>query len=435
MGLLEPHARYGAGLVARRLSRATSVKLIRMADLDLSGKRVLIREDLNVPLRDGVVSSDARIRAAVPTLQAALKQGAHVIVLSHLGRPEEGRFDPNCSLAPVAARLSELLGQPIPLRKDWLAGVDCAAGSAVLCENVRFNIGEKKDDDGLARRLAALCDVFVMDAFATAHRAEASTHGVAKFAPVACAGPLLVAEIAALERALVKPVRPLVAIIGGSKVSTKLPMLEALLAKVDTLIVGGGIANTLLAASGVAVGKSLCEHNMIELASTFLERASAAGRTIVLPADVVVAPECLATAHGDVRQVGQVAPEEMILDLGPESTRQICAILQAAGTIIWNGPVGVFELDQFGHATRAIAEAIARGQSFSLAGGGDTVAAIEKYGAKKSISYICTGGGAFLEFVEGKALPAIAVLEERAARVVAAEVSVGTNGFRSPQPP
>jgi phosphoglycerate kinase len=270
-----------------------------------------------------------------------------------------------------------------------------------------------------------------MDAFATAHRAEASTHGVAKFAPVACAGPLLVAEIEALERALVKPVRPLVAIVGGSKVSTKLPVLEALLAKVDTLIVGGGIANTLLAATGVAVGKSLCDHDMIEIASTFLERARAGGRTIILPADVVVAPECLATAHGEVRLVGQVAADEMILDLGPESTRQICTILQAAGTIIWNGPVGVFELDQFGQATRAIAEAIARGLSFSLAGGGDTLAAIEKYGVEKRISYMSTGGGAFLEFVEGKTLPAIAVLEERAARDFGAEVSVGTSGLPS----
>ena len=391
------------------------MNLLRMADIDLAKKRVLIREDFNVPLQEGIVSSDARIRAALPTLQAALKQGAKVIVLSHLGRPEEGKFDPKCSLAPVAARLSELLGQPVPLRKDWLAGVDCAAGSAVLCENVRFSEGEKNDDDGLARRLAALCDVFVMDAFATAHRAEASTHGVAKFAPVACAGPLLVAEIEALERALVKPVRPLIAIVGGSKVSTKLPMLGALLAKVDTLIVGGGIANTLLAATGVAIGKSLCEHNMLEIASTFLKRARADGRTIVLPTDVVVAHHCLAAAHGEVRGVARLAADEMILDLGPESTRQICAILQAAGTIIWNGPVGVFELDQFGQATKAIAGAIAHGRSFSLAGGGDTLAAIEKYGVEKNISYISTGGGAFLEFLEGKRLPGIVVLEQRAA--------------------
>jgi len=387
-----------------------------MADLDLSGRRVLIREDLNVPLRNGVVSSDARIRAALPTLQTALKQGALVIVLSHLGRPEEGKFDPKCSLAPVAARLSELLGQPVPLRQDWLAGVDCAAGSAVLCENVRFNKGEKKDDDGLARRLASLCDVFVMDAFATAHRAEASTHGVAKFAPVACAGPLLVKEIDALERVLVAPARPLVAIVGGSKVSTKLPMLETLLAKVDTLIVGGGIANTLLAATGTSIGRSLCEPNMTGTARRFLEHARAAGRTVVLPADVMVARECLATAHGEVRRIGQVTADEMILDIGPESTRRICAILQAAGTVIWNGPVGVFELDQFGQATRAIAGAIASSQAFSLAGGGDTLAAIEKYAAAKSISYISTGGGAFLEFLEGKSLPAVAVLEERAAR-------------------
>ncbi|HUN73236.1 MAG TPA: phosphoglycerate kinase [Steroidobacteraceae bacterium] len=391
------------------------MKLLRMTDLDLSGRRVLIREDLNVPIQNGVVSSDTRIRAALPTLQAALKQGAQVIALSHLGRPEEGKFDAACSLAPVASRLSELLGQPVPLRRDWLAGVDCAPGSVVLCENVRFNKGEKKDDDGLARRLAALCDVFVMDAFATAHRAEASTHGVAKFAPVACAGPLLVREIDALERALVAPMRPLVAIVGGSKVSTKLPMLEALLSKVDTLIVGGGIANTLLAATDISIGRSLCEPNMIGTARTFLERARAAGRTVVLPADVMVARESLATAHGEVRRVGQVTADEMILDLGPESIRRICDILQAAGTIVWNGPVGVFELDQFGQATQAIARAIASSRSFSLAGGGDTLAAIEKYSAEKSISYISTGGGAFLECLEGKTLPAVAVLEERAA--------------------
>lgn len=392
------------------------MNLLRMTDLDLSGRRVLIREDFNVPLRDGIVSSDARIRAALPTLQLALKQGAHVIVLSHLGRPEEGKFDARCSLGPVAAKLSDLLGQPVPLLKDWLDGVDCAAGSVVLCENVRFNRGEKKDDDGLAHRLAGLCDVYVMDAFASAHRAEASTHGVAKFAPVACAGPLLVAEIEALERALVKPARPFVAVVGGSKVSTKLPMLEALLARVDTLIVGGGIANTFLAATGVTVGESLCESDMIETAGTILEHARAGGGLVVLPTDVVVAHECGTTAHAQVRQVGQIGTDEMILDLGPDSTRRICTILQAAGTIIWNGPVGVFEFEQFGHATREIAGAIACSRSFSLVGGGDTMAAIEKYGTEKGISHISTGGGAFLEFLEGKRLPAVAVLEERTSR-------------------
>jgi phosphoglycerate kinase len=390
------------------------MRALCMADVDLAGKRVLVREDLNVPLRDDVVSSDARIRAALPTLRSALNRGAHVIVLSHLGRPQEGRIDPKLSLAPVAAKLSALLGQPVPLRRDWLAGVDCAAGTAVLCENVRFNEGEKKDDAALARRMAALCDVFVMDAFATAHRAEASTHGVAKFAPVACAGPLLVAEIEALERALVMPRRPLVAIVGGSKVSTKLPMLEALLTKVDTLIVGGGIANTLLAARGVAVGKSLYENDMVDIAARLLGRARARGSEIILPADVIVAHESAAEARAEVRAVEHVAGDEMILDIGPESTRRICSLLRAAGTIIWNGPVGVFELDQFGQATKAIAGAIAGSSSFSLAGGGDTLAAIEMYGAAKGISYISTGGGAFLEFIEGKALPGIAVLEERA---------------------
>jgi phosphoglycerate kinase len=391
------------------------MKLLRMSDLALVGKRVLIREDLNVPVKDGVVSSDARIRAALPTLRAAQRQGAHVIVLSHLGRPEEGRFEPEFSLAPVAAKLTELLGKPVPLRRDWLGGVECAAGSVVLCENVRFNKGEKKDSDTLARQMAALCDVFVMDAFGTAHRAEASTHGVAKFAPTACAGPLLVAELEALERALAKPARPLVAIVAGSKVSTKLQVLEALLDKVDKLIVGGGIANTFLAATGVKVGKSLCEKDMLDMARKLLQRARARGAEIPLPVDVVVAREFAATAHADVRPVGQVADDELILDIGPDTAELFSAILQTAGTVIWNGPVGVFEFDQFGEGTKAIANAIASSKSFSLAGGGDTLAAIEKYGVEDGISYISTGGGAFLEFVEGKTLPAVAVLEQRAA--------------------
>jgi phosphoglycerate kinase len=391
------------------------MKVLRMSDLALAGKRVLIREDLNVPVKDGVVSSDARIRAALPTLRAAQQQGAHVIVLSHLGRPEEGKFDPQFSLAPVAVKLTELLGKQVPLRKDWLGGVECAAGSVVLCENVRFNKGEKKDADALARQMAALCDVFVMDAFGTAHRAEASTHGVAKFAPLACAGPLLVAELEALERALAKPARPLVAIVAGSKVSTKLLVLEAMLEKVDKLIVGGGIANTFLAATGIKVGKSLCEREMLEMARKLMNRARARGAEIPLPVDVVVAREFAATAHADVRPVAQVAEDELILDIGPDTAEQFSAILQAAGTIIWNGPVGVFEFDQFGEGTKAIANAIASSKSFSLAGGGDTLAAIEKYGVEDGISYISTGGGAFLEFVEGKTLPAVAVLELRAA--------------------
>jgi len=391
------------------------MKVLRMSDLALAGKRVLIREDLNVPVKDGVVSSDARIRAALPTLRSAMQQGAHVIVLSHLGRPQEGKFESEFSLAPVAAKLTELLGKQVPLRKDWLGGVDCAAGSVVLCENVRFNKGEKKDNEALARQMAALCDVFVMDAFGTAHRAEASTHGVAKFAPQACAGPLLVAELEALERALAKPARPLIAIVAGSKVSTKLQVLEALLDKVDKLIVGGGIANTFLAATGVNVGKSLCEKDMLDMARNLLERARARGAEIPLPVDVVVAREFAATAHADVRPVGQVADDELILDIGPDTAEQFSAILQSAGTVIWNGPVGVFEFDQFGEGTKAIANAIASSKSFSLAGGGDTLAAIEKYGVEDSISYISTGGGAFLEFVEGKVLPAVAVLEQRAA--------------------
>jgi phosphoglycerate kinase len=385
-----------------------------MTDTDLRNRRVLVREDLNVPVQDGVVTSDARIRAALATIRYAIDQHAKVFVLSHLGRPQEGQEDPALSLAPVAARLSELLGKPVPLRKEWLDGVDCPAGTAVLCENVRFNKGEKKDDEALARRMAALCEVFVMDAFGTAHRAEASTHGVARFAPVACAGPLLVGELEALERALKQPARPLVAIVGGSKVSTKLLVLEALLEKVDQLIVGGGIANTVLAATGVAVGRSLYEKDMLDVARRLLDKAQARGTQIPLPSDVVVGREFAATAHADVREVAQVRADEMILDIGPDTADRCAALLKAAGTIIWNGPVGVFEFAQFGEGTRAIAQAIASGKAFSLAGGGDTLAAIEKYGVEDGISYISTGGGAFLEFVEGKTLPAVAMLEERA---------------------
>jgi phosphoglycerate kinase len=390
------------------------MKVLRMADTDLRNKRVLIREDLNVPVKDGVVTSDARIRASLATIRYALDQHARVFVMSHLGRPQEGQVTEALSLAPVSVRLSALLGKPVPLRKDWLAGVDCAPGSAVLCENVRFNTGEKEDDEQLARRMAGLCEVFVMDAFGTAHRAEASTHGVARYAPVACAGPLLVGELEALERALATPARPLVAIVGGSKISTKLTVLESLLEKVDQLIVGGGIANTFLAASGVDVGKSLCETEMLDVARRLMDKARARGAEIPLPTDVVVGREFAATAHADVRAVGEVRRDEMILDIGPDTADRCAALLQAAGTIIWNGPVGVFEFEQFGEGTRAIAHAIARGKAFSLAGGGDTLAAIEKYGVEDGISYISTGGGAFLEFVEGKTLPAVAMLEQRA---------------------
>jgi phosphoglycerate kinase len=390
------------------------MKVLQMADTDLRGKRVLIREDLNVPVKDGVVTSDARIRASIPTIRYALDQNARVFILSHLGRPEEGRYDEQFSLAPVAAKLSELLGKPVPLRKDWLNGIDCPPGTAVLCENVRFNKGEKKDNEDLARKMASLCDVFVMDAFGTAHRAEASTHGVAKFAPVACAGPLLMGELNALEQALQKPARPLVAIVAGSKVSTKLTVLEALLAKVDKLIVGGGIANTFIAATGINVGKSLHEADMLDVAKALLAQARAKGTEIPLPTDVVVAREFAATAHADVRPVDQVRKDEMILDIGPDTAERFGETLQSAGTIVWNGPVGVFEFDQFGEGTRAIANAIARSKAFSLAGGGDTLAAIEKYGVEDGISYISTGGGAFLEFVEGKQLPAVAILEARA---------------------
>ena len=390
------------------------MKVVRMTDTDLRNKRVLIREDLNVPVHEGVVTSDARIRAALATIRYALDQHARVFVMSHLGRPQEGQEDPKLTLAPVAVRLSELLGKPVPLRKNWIDGIDCAPGSAVLCENVRFLKGEKKDDEQLARRMAALCEVFVMDAFGTAHRAEASTHGVARYAPVACAGPLLVGELEALERALKDPARPLVAIVGGSKVSTKLMVLESLLEKVDQLIVGGGIANTFLAASGVDVGKSLCETEMLDVARRLMDKARARDAQIPLPTDVVVGREFAATAHADVRPVNEVRRDEMILDIGPDSADRCSALLQTAGTIIWNGPVGVFEFEQFGEGTRTIASGIARSKAFSLAGGGDTLAAIEKYGVEDGISYISTGGGAFLEFVEGKTLPAVAVLEQRA---------------------
>ncbi len=386
-----------------------------MMSLDLSGKRVLIREDLNVPVLDGVVTSDARIRAALPTVQWALTSKAHVLVMSHLGRPEEGKYAAEYSLAPVAKRLAQLLGVPVALKRDWLGGVDVAAGEVVLLENVRFNKGEKINGDDLAKKMAALCDIYVMDAFGTAHRAEASTHGVAKYAPIACAGPLLVSELAALETALDKPARPLLAIVAGSKVSTKLTVLESLLSKVDQLIVGGGIANTFLAALGFNVGKSLYEPDMLDICKRLLDQSQKRGIVIPMPTDVVVAKEFSATAEADVKPVDAVSDDDMILDIGPDSAEQMAKLLSSAGTILWNGPVGVFEFEQFGEGTRTLANAIARSKAFSLAGGGDTLAAIEKYGIAESISYISTGGGAFLEFVEGKKLPAVEILERRAA--------------------
>ncbi len=401
-------------MAAATVRVATAPRVVRMQDLDLKSRRVLIREDLNVPLKDGVVTSDARIRAALPTLRLALAAGARVMVMAHLGRPEEGRPSAEFSLAPVAVRLSELLGRKVPLVTDWLGGVEVAPGEAVLLENVRFNKGEKKDSEELARKMAALCDVYVMDAFGTAHRAEASTHGVGRYAPIACAGPLLVNELVALETALDQPKRPMVAIVAGSKVSTKLTVLEALLRRVDQLIVGGGIANTFLLAAGQPIGKSLAEPDMVDIARRLLAQSAAKGVAIPLPTDVVVAKEFSARAEADVKAVADVAADELILDIGPDTAERFAAIVAAAGTIVWNGPVGVFEFDQFGEGTRTLANAIARSSAFSLAGGGDTLAAIEKYRLEEGISYISTGGGAFLEFVEGKVLPAVAMLEERA---------------------
>ena len=382
-----------------------------MRDQNLRGKRVLIREDLNVPIKKGVVTSDARIRAALPTIAAARAAGAKVIVMSHLGRPVEGQFDQQYSLAPVAQHLSSLLGQPVTVVNQWRDGIELADGEVALLENVRFNPGENADDEALSRAYAALCDIFVMDAFGTAHRAQASTHGVAKYAPVACAGPLLEEELRALTQALSNPARPLVAIVGGSKVSTKLEVLEALCSKVDQLVVGGGIANTFLAASGSPVGKSLCEHDLIPIARALLQKTS-----VPLPVDVVTGKVFAEDAQASVKPVAEVGADDMIMDIGPESAKKIADILIGAGTILWNGPVGVFEFDQFAAGTRTVALAIADSAAFSLAGGGDTLAAIDKYGIADKISYISTGGGAFLEYVEGKILPAVAMLEQRAGR-------------------
>lgn len=383
----------------------------RMTELELTGKRVLIREDLNVPLDGSRITSDARIRAALPTIQAAVDAGAAVMLMSHLGRPKEGVFSPEFSLAPVAQHLGELLGIEVPLVDNWIDGVDVRPGQVVLLENVRFLPGEKSCDPGLSKRMAELCDIFVMDAFGTAHRAQASTYGVAEHAPVACAGPLLSNELDALARALDNPARPMVAIVGGSKVSTKLTVLEALAGIVDTLIVGGGIANTFIAAAGYEVGKSLCEKDLLPVASNLA--SSEEGADIPVPVDVVVAREFSADAAAETRAVSEVHADELILDIGPQTAQQFADIIARAGTIIWNGPVGVFEFDQFGGGTEALARAIAASTAFSVAGGGDTLAAIDKYGVAADISYISTGGGAFLEFVEGKVLPAVEVLERR----------------------
>lgn len=388
--------------------------VITMDDLDLSGLRVLIREDLNVPVKDGKVTSDARLKAAIPTIQKALDAGAKVMVMSHLGRPEEGVYDAQFSLQPVVDYLNDALAVPVKLAKDYLDGVEVNQGEVVVFENVRFNQGEKKNADDLAQKLAALCDVFVMDAFGTAHRAQASTHGVAKYADVACAGPLLAAELDALGKALANPARPLVAIVGGSKVSTKLTVLESLSGVVDQLIVGGGIANTFIAAAGHDVGKSLYEADLMDEASRLVAAAQAKGGDIPVPTDVVTGKEFSAEATAETKAVSDVAADDMIFDIGPDTAEAFAKVLQNAGTIVWNGPVGVFEFDQFGAGTKVLAEAIAASSAFSIAGGGDTLAAIDKYGIADKISYISTGGGAFLEFLEGKKLPAVAILEERA---------------------
>ena len=388
--------------------------ILRMADLDLAGKRVLIREDLNVPIKDGRITSEQRIAAALPTLRLALEKGAAVMVTSHLGRPVEGVWSEADSLAPVAKRLSELLGRDVPLIRDWLDGVAVQPGQIVLLENCRMNAGEGKDNEALARKYAALCDVFVMDAFGTAHRAQASTHGVIRFAKVACGGPLLMAELDALAHALEKPARPLVAIVAGSKVSTKLELLANLVGKVDRLIVGGGIANTFIVAMGHPVGKSLCEHELIDTAKKIMADARARGAEIPLPSDVVVATAFAADAPATVKKIGDVAADELILDIGPETGARYAAMIAQAGTVLWNGPVGVFEFDAFGKGTEALARAIAASPAFSIAGGGDTLAAVDKYGVENGIGYISTGGGAFLEFCEGKVLPAVAALQDRA---------------------
>ena len=392
------------------------MNVLKMADLDLAGKRVFIRADLNVPQADdGSISDDTRIRASVPGIRMALDKGAAVMVTSHLGRPTEGTFTEADSLAPVARRLAGLLGRPVPLLRDWVDGVAVKPGDVVLLENCRVNRGEKKDDEALSRKMAALCDVYVNDAFGTAHRAEATTHGIAKFAPIACAGPLLAAELDALGRALAKPKRPLVAIVAGSKVSTKLTILKTLSERVDQLIVGGGIANTFLLAAGFPIGKSLCEPLLAPEAKEIIVMMGARGAAVPIPVDVVCGKSFAADTPAVTKDAKSVAEDDLILDIGPETAKRYAKILACAGTIVWNGPVGVFEFDAFGGGTKTVAEAIAASSAYSIAGGGDTLAAIAKYGVTDRISYISTGGGAFLEFLEGKTLPAVEILEQRAA--------------------
>ena len=391
------------------------MNVLKMTEQDFAGQRVLIREDLNVPIKGGMVASDARMRAALPTIQAGIEAGARVMLMSHLGRPTEGEFDSAFSLAPVAQHLGVLLGQPVRLVPNWLNGVEVDEGEVVLCENVRFNLGEKANDEVLSKKMAALCNLFVMDAFGTAHRAQASTHGVARFAPVACAGPLLARELDALGQALDNPARPMAAIVGGAKVSTKLTVLESLSQVVDQLIPGGGIANTFIAAAGFPVGQSLVEIDLIDQARKLMDDALARGGEIPVPTDVVVGKVFSADAPATTKPVSDVAEDDMILDIGPHTAERFAQMMHDAGTVVWNGPVGVFEFDQFGEGTRVLGEAIAQSRAFSIAGGGDTLAAVDKYNIAQKISYISTGGGAFLEFLEGKALPAVAMLEQRAA--------------------
>ncbi len=390
------------------------MSVVRMSDLDLTGQRVLIREDLNVPIDQGRITSETRIRAALPTLKLALAKGAAVMVTSHLGRPQEGQWTTEDSLGPVAKRLGELLGCEVPLVRDWIDGVKVAPGQIMLLENCRMNVGEGKDDEALAKKYAALCDVYVMDAFGTAHRAQASTHGAIRFAKIAAGGPLLMAELDALAKALLHPARPLLAIVAGSKVSTKLALLETLVAKVDQLIVGGGIANTFIAAAGYKVGKSLVEMDLLDVARRIIKDAKARGADVPIPTDVVVAPTFAADARATVKAVAAVDDGDMILDIGPDTAKRYAELIATAGTVVWNGPVGVFEFDAFGNGTETLARAIAASNAFSIAGGGDTLAAIEKFGVADQVTYISTGGGAFLEFLEGKPLPAVVALEARA---------------------
>ena len=388
--------------------------ILRMVNLDLQNQRVLIREDLNVPVKNGVVTSAARINAALPTIKHALDHGASVMLMSHLGRPTEGQFEEEFSLLPIAEYFTQHCGLNVRLEKNWLEGCTAQTGEVVLCENVRFQVGEKNNDDALAKKMAALCDVFVMDAFGTAHRAQASTHGVAKYAPIACAGPLLMKELDSLEQALDKPAHPMIAVVGGAKVSTKLTVLETLMDKVDQLIVGGGIVNTFLAATDKPIGKSLYEKDLVETAKSLLVKAAEKNTQIPLPTDVVCAKEFSETASATTKAVEDVSEDDLILDIGPESAQQLAVLAHKAGTIVWNGPVGVFEFDAFANGTKVLANAIAQSSAFSIAGGGDTLAAIDKFGLADKISYISTGGGAFLEYLEGRSLPAVEILQARA---------------------